>query len=88
MCAAGYGGAFDPANVGGGCTQCAAGEFKAAAGNAACDPCAAGQTSSADFTSCEGCLADQYSVNGAPCADCNTPSETTARAVAQSECRK
>ncbi len=84
-CAAGYEGVGSP---GVGCTQCPAGTFKPAAGNAACTPCAAGQTSTADFTDCEGCVADQYSANGAPCADCNTPSETTTGAVAQSECRK
>ncbi len=86
VCAAGYEGAASP---GSGCTQCPAGKFKAAAGNAACGNCNAGHSSSAPFTSCDDCQADEYNPTaGGTCQACATPSETTDGQTGQKACGK
>ncbi len=88
VCAAGHEGTFDPANVGGGCTACAAGKFSAAAGGT-CTDCAAGTFSpAAGSTSCTDCNADEFSATAAAaaCTTCDATSETTDSYTGQSAC--
>ena len=91
VCAAGFGGAFDPAAPGTGCTQCAAGQFKAATGNVVCTDCPAGQISAAaGATACSACLADEFAhtAGQSSCDSCDATSETTNSLTGQSACGK
>ncbi len=88
VCAAGYEGTFDPANVGGGCIPCAAGNFNAAP-DGTCADCPAGQISAAAGTpACTPCPADQYVATAGQtfCDSCAVPSETTNGLTGQAFC--
>ncbi len=89
MCSAGHEGAGSPDPTG--CTQCTAGQFKAAAGDGDCTDCLPGTFSAADgATSCDECPADQYvdTAGQTFCDSCAIPSETTDTATGQTACGK